>query len=118
MSAINRLLITRLTHGLLNTLEYTQILTVMRREGLNFYSHGIVNPGMLAHNLTDKYYPIILTESRYKIMYNKLVEAYNKGYSDGFYGFTYLNPYYSAEELNEWSIGFKAGQEAALKNKS
>ena len=40
---------------------------------------------------------------------NKSLEAYDHGFNDGKYGFTYLNPYYSQDELNEWTRGFKDG---------
>jgi hypothetical protein len=43
---------------------------------------------------------------------DKTIEAYNKGYSDGVYGFSYLNPYYTPEELEAWARGFKAGRQA------
>lgn len=40
---------------------------------------------------------------------SKLDEAYRHGYGDGRYGFTYLNPQYTADELAEWVRGYKEG---------
>jgi hypothetical protein len=37
-------------------------------------------------------------------------EAYNHGFNDGVYGFSYINPYYTPKELEAWARGFKAGQ--------
>lgn len=40
---------------------------------------------------------------------NKNSEAWQHGYNDGKYGFAYLNPCYTEDELKEWQKGFKKG---------
>lgn len=39
----------------------------------------------------------------------KLHEIYQKGISDGLYGFSYINPYWTKEELAEWAKGYQEG---------
>ena len=42
-------------------------------------------------------------------MYCKEIEIENKGYQDALYGYSYLDPYWTKEELQIWSKGYKRG---------
>jgi hypothetical protein len=42
---------------------------------------------------------------------NKLLDAYNQGFTSGKYTFTYIHPDSNQDELNEWARGFKDGKQ-------
>lgn len=59
-----------------------------------------------------------ITESKKRLLDSEfihLMNQFNKGYTNGFYGFTYLNPNYNATELQYWTNGFKKGQDDKMK---
>jgi hypothetical protein len=43
-------------------------------------------------------------------MTKKEQEAYQKGIDDAKFGLSYLNPYWSKEELIAWAKGYKKGK--------
>ena len=43
-------------------------------------------------------------------MHNKLLNAYKNGYNSARYGFTYIHPYSSQEEIDQWAKGYTDGK--------
>ena len=39
-----------------------------------------------------------------------MFDIYEKGYNDAIYGYSYLDPYWTANELAEWARGYKDGK--------
>jgi hypothetical protein len=47
----------------------------------------------------------------------KIDAAYRQGYNCAYYRFSYIDPYYTQDEINSWTNGYKQG-EIDIKNQN